>query len=705
MRTALIILVMFAAAVTVASAQYYPPVGQGELAPPQGAVDLDENGNPIEAPQDSTKKVKIRKPLESYFFDDSLRNQRYFSWTANLSGNRVEVVPVDTTAHSTQPYHPFTPYGVAWQGNMGGAVYPLNYAERPQYENFSFAQGFDAYNIFPESALFYNVKTPLTFFSYYMSGQSKRFEEGFSITHAQNISPSSGFNIDYRSQGTRGFYGWSKGRDKNLSLAFSHTGRRYTVHGGYIYNTTNNKENGGVVNDRYITDTILELSEAVPVRLKDARNVIKGNTAYIVQSYGFPLRRLADSASMSGSTSLFVGHSAHYSKWDKLYTDTRAGSRYNQIKPGSWDYETESTTENGQAVERVKETEFYNDWLLNRDATFDSISESLFSNRAFVQIQPYDREGIVGLIDAGVGTETHRYSMFHPRNYLSGRYDVATQTDYFVDGSIGGRVSRYFGWGGSGHYHPMGERRGDFELEGVASLSAFVRERPITLSGRFVTTQKTPSYWDENLVSNHFMWSNNFEKESESRLHVQLDVPSWSLEIGATQSVATDKIYYDATMRPAQEAGTVSVTGAYVDKLFRLGGWRLRHRVMVQESSDQRVVPVPLATAYLSYSFEFDVVRNVLRARIGLDGYYNTPYYAPGWMPATARFYNQREKELGGYPLVDAFVAAKWKRMRILLKMEHVNENLFGKRNYFTLLHYPLHKRTFKVGFTWAFYD
>ncbi len=131
----------------------------------------------------------------------------------------------------------------------------------------------------------------------------------------------------------------------------------------------------------------------------------------------------------------------------------------------------------------------------------------------------------------------------------------------------------------------------------------------------------------------------------------------------------------------------------------------MRHRVLAQRSSDHEVIPVPKFTAYISYSFEFNVVKDALRARIGLDCYYNTPYFAPGWMPATAQFYNQREKEIGGYPLIDAFVSAKWKRMRILLKMEHVNENLFGSRNYFTLLHYPLHKRVFKLGFTWAFYD
>lgn len=688
--------ILFLVCAVAARGQQIPslnPMQTGEIAPPQGNVDLDENGNPIvEQNADSTKKVRPKRPLQSYFFDDSIKKERFFAWHVNTWRNAVRMTPIDTALNSTQPHHPLVSHhGAAWQGNLGGAVMPLDYAERADYQYFAFAQGFDAYNITPERATFYNVKTPMTFLSYYMSGPAKRYEEDFHITHAQNISPSSGFNIDYGSQGTRGFYAWSKGRAKNLSIAFSHTGRKYTVHGGYIYNTNNNKENGGIVNDRFITDTIFELPEAIPVKLNDARNVLKGNTLYITQSFGAPLRRTDDSVSIAGYSSVFVGHSMEWSRWTKKYTDTREQTTYNQLLTGDWD--------------NTVEQEFYSDWRLDPFSTRDSISETKFSNRLFVQIQPYDREGVIGLIDAGVGVDNHRYYMFRPRQYLTGREEAVTETDYYVYGAVDGRVSRYFRWGADGRLHPTGERKGNYRIGANASLSAFVRERELTLSGELYTELRDPAYWHEHLLSNHFAWENSFNAERQTRLAVRFAVPSWNLEMGGTQSIATDKIYYDASARPAQRGGNVSVTGAYVDKLFSLGGWRLRHRVLLQKSSDQVAIPTPAVTAYVSYSFEFDVVKNALRARVGIDAYYNTPYYAPGWMPATAQFYNQREKELGGYPLVDAFITARWKRMRILLKMEHVNENLFGSRNYFTALHYPLQKRVFKLGFTWAFYD
>ena len=82
----------------------------------------------------------------------------------------------------------------------------------------------------------------------------------------------------------------------------------------------------------------------------------------------------------------------------------------------------------------------------------------------------------------------------------------------------------------------------------------------------------------------------------------------------------------------------------------------------------------------------------MLRLQIGLDGRYNTKYYAPGYNPALSVYYNQREVETGNYPYMDAFVMGKWKRMRIFLKYQHVNKGLFGNGEYFSAARYPLNR-------------
>ena len=51
---------------------------------------VDENGNPLEGENvDSTKKKRPRKPLESYFFNDSIRAMRNFKWNIDRDYNTV----------------------------------------------------------------------------------------------------------------------------------------------------------------------------------------------------------------------------------------------------------------------------------------------------------------------------------------------------------------------------------------------------------------------------------------------------------------------------------------------------------------------------------------------------------------------------------------------------------------------------------------
>lgn len=656
--------------------------------------DLSQYGNsPFDNPddeeegmlQDSTQQTrrKFRNPLESYFFDDSTRVRPSFVWHVDMYRNRVEMSKIDTALRHLQldlPYHR-KGVGDAYQGPLGGASVPFSYFDRPNYQDFGFTDGYHSYYVHPGSANFYNVKKPFTHFQYFTAGQKIKAEENFAITHAQNISPSTGFNVDYKSRGTRGEYNWQKVRDKNLSAAISHTGKKYSVHAGYIYNAVINQENGGITDDRFVTDTVIDLPQTIPTNLNDAENTIKNNTYYVVQSYGIPLRRLSDTDfSIADRSSVFVGHAFEYHRWWRKYTDTKTRSG-----------------------------DFYDKWYINPTSTYDSIFESRVSNRLFVQLQPWSRNGVIGTIDAGAGVDNHYFYMFDPNYLISGNKDGNKETSYYVYGSIDGKISRYADWGGNILYHPTGYKSGDIQAGADVSMSAFVKGEPITLSGKLSLDRRSPDYWSQRLFSNHYVWSNSFDKENETRLEVKLDIPAIDMEVTAMHSIVDDKIYYDAAAMPVQHNGSVNVTGVYASKGFRIGvrqsAFHFDHRVLFQWSKSEEIIPVPRAAAFVSYYFEFNVVKNVLRCQFGVDGRYNSKYYAQGWNPATARFYNQREREVGDYVKADLFLNAKWKRMRIFLKLEHANEDMFGKRRYFDVPHYPLNRRIFKYGFSWTFYD
>lgn len=654
-----------------------------------------DEGEEGEQQKPDTTKRKPRKPLESYFFGDSIRKRPNFVWNADTYRNRIDTMSIDTMLMLAQIQYPFQREDVGdfFLGPLGAGSIPINYMRRPSGNDFTFATPFYSYVFTPENARFYNVKRPLTILSYGWAGQRTNQEEILRVVHAQNISPSTGFNITYNNHGTRGIYTWQASKDKNLSLAFNHTGKRYTVHGGYIYNMASTRENGGMVNDADLGDKDLELPQNIPMKMSTPQNLLKNNTFYVTQSYGLPLTSVTDEDfSIASHPTIFVGHAFEYSRYWKRYTDTRIGTQY----------QVTTVADNGSST--TTNNDYYSNWYINNLISNDSIFEGRMSNRFFMQIQPWDRDAVIGTIDGGLGIDNYVYSGFSLQNYLSG-FTKKREASYYVYGGLDGKFRQYFDWDGRLKYRYAGYRSGDLDIEANIALSAYIRKRPITLRGKFSQRLSSPGYWDERYFSNHFQWNNSFVQEKETRIGATIDAPFMGLEAGVWQSLASDKIYYNDLALPAQHPGTVSLTGVYVQENVRLGNFNFNHRVLGQWSSNQDVVPVPMVSAFLSYFFEFNVVKNVLRMQIGVDGRYFTKYYGFGYQPATAQFYNQRETKVGDYPMVDLFVNAKWKRMRILLKMQHLDEGFIEGRNYFDVAHYPLNKRILKLGISWGFYD
>ena len=112
--------------------------------------------------QDTTKKERIRKPLESYYFNDSIRALPNFQWRVSRDYNTVEVMPIDTTLAVWRLDYPFYREGVGDMaiGSLGQASQPTNYFERPEEFDFAFARPYYVYNYTTENVPFYNVKKP-----------------------------------------------------------------------------------------------------------------------------------------------------------------------------------------------------------------------------------------------------------------------------------------------------------------------------------------------------------------------------------------------------------------------------------------------------------------------------------------------------------------------------------------------------------------
>lgn len=666
----------------------------------EGMTGMEGEEGMEQADSTETKKKRERRPLESYYFNDTTRALYNWKWNVDRYYNRVNIMPLDTTLADWRTDYVFYRKGVGDMalGGLGQSSQPVNWFDRNQDRDFTFARGYDAYTARLENVPFYNGKSALTNMTYLESGQKRYREEHFELVHSQNINPSTSANVSYKARSTMGRYDWQRTKNHALSVGVAHTGKRYSIHAAYMNNMVDTRENGGVVGEWAIADTVFEMPSGVPMRLasSEAHNKYRNNAVFVKQAIAIPLERVTEyDFSVADLSAIYVGHQFEYNSWSKVYTDKRgtySNERGNYNKEtGEWESEDNLS--------------YYDDWFISPETTRDSISERLISNKLFVQVQPWDRYGAISTIDGGVGYDIHTYSYLRLQDYVRGDMTRDKRSSWYIYGAASGMIKRYADWRADAKYHPSGYRGGDLSAGGEITLRAFIREHPLILTGRFRYELRSPGYWHENLFSNHYVWFNSFDKESETRFEVNFSVPDIALEVGAWQGVMTNMIYYGNDSRVAQNPGTVSLTSLYARKDFRFAGFHLDHRALVQISSDEHVLPVPTFSAYLSYYYEFWVVRDVLRVQVGLDGRFNTAYYAPGYNPALSAFYNQREVKIGNYPYLDAFVSAKWKRMRILLKLQHLNQNLFGNGEYFQVARYPLNPRMFKFGISWSFYD
>ena len=496
----------------------------------------DPNGEQAQTENaDSTKKNKVRKPLESYFFSDSIRSLRNFMWHIDREYNTVKVEPIDTTLNLWRLDYPHyhKRLGNNSVGGLGQASTEVNYFERTKSREFTFAQPYDAYTYRTENVPFYNMKHPYIWMTYLESGQKRYREEHFEIMASQNINPSTSFSINYRSRGSRSKYDVSRVKDNNLSATVAHTGRRYSVHAGYTRNKIEQQESGGVVGDWAITDTVFEMPSGVPMRLAsaEAKNVYVNNSFFVKQSIGIPFVRMTErDFSMSDLPAIYLGHTFEYNAWSKVYSDKYAkykDERYSRNPNGTYSSHTDI---------------YYKDWFQDPEKSRDSTYERIITNRIFVQAQPWDRNGVVGTIDGGIGIDVHTYSQFQPKDYLSGKQQKENLTSWFTYVGAQGKIRKYADWGANFKIYPSGYRGGDYEIDARASLSAYIKKKPITLSGSFSESMTSAGYWQSHWNSNHYRWENNFKKEGETRFNILFTVPDHGIELSFWQSILRNNI-------------------------------------------------------------------------------------------------------------------------------------------------------------------
>ena len=680
--------------------------------------DYEQKMNRKMAEMDSLKAIKedrkavrdsIRENtpriLESFAVPDSLYYKRLIAWELDPDFQKMSPAVPDTTYNKYFYDYAFRRADVnsTWLGVAGSPVQNYNYFRRDTYTEPDFYTPWSQWNFSHETLRHWNTKTPYTELAYWgtlLLASDETESDNIHIFTTQNITPAMNFQLLYDRWGGGGMLDNETTKNKTFALAGNYLGKKYMAHAGFISNTVSHEENGGLVDNYWIRDTTVEARE-ISVMLSSASSTIKKRTGFVDQQYRIPFTFLkgsgqpkdtldassepADSTGIDRDvTTAFIGHSSEWSKYTRSYTDAITNTTYaDEIFNSTYNY--------------------------SNTASSDEFLMTHLDNKVFIKLQPWSEDAIVSKLNAGIGD---RY-----RTWLD-RVDTTTwkENSVYAYAGVEGKVRNFFDWDAKGRFTFAGAEAGDFLVSANARFNMYpfrkARTSPLSIGAHFETSLTEPNHYQQKIYANHFSWDNDFGKTSATKLRAFIDIPYWKAGVDVGYALLAGNIYYDTLAVIRQHAEAMSVLSASLRKEFVFGDLvHLDNRVLIQASSAPAVMPLPLAALNLKWYLQFVAQRDavshnpVMTMQIGLNGWYNTQWYAPAWNPAVGAFHNQTSSLYENGPVVDIFLNIQWKRACIFLKLENANMGWpLDHADYFTAHNFIGTQRELKLGIFWPFY-
>ncbi|TRX64244.1 putative porin [Carboxylicivirga sp. M1479] len=613
------------------------------------------------------------------------------SWHLTNNFTFSDTVPVDTLSNGYQIYNQIFNKSIAqaWLGNMNSANQSMIFHEQQQHYGHLFYNPFLTYIPQPHELYFYDTKTPYVNVTYHFGGPKRRSEEAISATYTQNVNKRLNVGIQYQLNSSIGQYQGQKAENQNFKFWTSYNGNRYNAHAGLIYTDIDNQENGGI-NPLGEGRDFQELEpDEIPVQFQTAYNQI---TSYqFFYNHSLSIGNINVKGKDSTTTELPVSTVYHTIKFDQ-------GKRLHKI----------DDLPNYYITDTPFYPNIYRDSLQTRDSTLYNNLSNTFQIKFNEEANSLLKFGLRAYIINDI-------SFYKFPGQTSWNYDengggipnYQTRDTTLVTSAIGGQIFKNLGnnfwWNAGAQLYFQGYRAGDSEITGSLNSRFRIRKDTAGFFAHGGIYFRQPELFENQYFSNHLQWSRDFNQVKSIKVQGGIRIPTRRLELSGGVNLITEHIYWQNNGLPGQTSSVLQVLNGRLKKHFILGRVHSINDVVVQYTSDDKYIPLPLLALYNSTYYE-NTLFKVLHFQLGFDIRYNTSYYAPMYMPATGMFVNQQLEKVGNYPFVDAFVNLQLKRARIYVKFDHLNQG-FPNEPYYTTYLYPGNPRNLKFGVSWNFYD
>lgn len=563
-------------------------------------------------------------------------------------------------------------------GNLGGSGRNMNYFERQQPANFFFNDAMLPYIPAVSSTPFYNTRIPMTLASFNTGGSSETTQDWLKVRLSGNINSKAQVGGFLSYLYSRGMYEAQAAKHFNWGFSGSYLGERYQMMA--IFNNWNPlaKENGGIQDDRYITDpaevqggSTKVNTKQIPVNLQDAHSHLIGHEVWMTHRYRMGFKKFNE----EDSTEVFVPVSQVFWTFD-------------------WRSDEHRFVDNASA-----DDDYFENTYFTIGKTYDVTRQWTMSNAIGIELL----EGFNKYAKAGLAA----YAMHEWANYTQTRADTlpdvntgirpkATEHSLFIGARLSKQQGSLLRYSADARIGVAGAKAGEIDAHGNLDLRFRMLRDTVNFRAYIDFTNLKPSFFLREFVSNHFMWQNDFGKTRRLRFGGMLAIPHTSTYLTAGLENAQNVVYFNSAGMPVQHGGNVQIFSASLDQRLKVGILHWDNKVTYQKSSNQSVIPLPDLTVYSNLYIKFRIA--TLYAQLGVDCTYTTRYYAHGYQPATMSFTNQQEIKLGNYPMMDVYLNMKLKRVKFYVLYSHFNDGLFGGKGKFSVVHHPLNPARFMMG-------
>ncbi len=568
-----------------------------------------------------------------------------------------------------------------YTGNLWSPHQSEAYFTRPVGSDFIFVDAYDLFASAPDRQLYYNTHLPITTVGYRTSGSGLRANDHFLLDFAGNMSAGIGLGTaldyvyargDYESQGTKPLK-WDS--------YFYYTNERYKAYLSANVSYYGNQENGGVLERDYVlrpekySNTLTEANN-MPTKLVDTWNATDHRGVHFAHNYDLGFYRTELDPTDSTEVERFVPVSTIFHTMDLTHYERR--------------FRMDANADAG-------DTPYFQHNYINDATTADTTGYRSFTTYAGLRLnEGFNRWSQFG-VAAFLGYEYQQYTNLVDSldfNYIDRKHG---SHNVWVGGQLSRHLSTALEFDVTGQTCLSGDKVGDVKLDGALSTVIPLGQKDslvVSASGLFRNSRV--SYLMDHYFSNHFRWSNDFDREQRLRLQGSVAYPRSGTQVSVGMEHVNNFHYFDAEGLPQQYGRQLEVFSVEAQQQLHAGILHWDNTVLFQHTTEEEVLALPQLSVRSDLYLSF-IIAHTLRTQLGVSGYYFTKYYAPNYQPATQQFCAQREIKCGDYPVANAYVNCRLKKLRFYFMMYNMLDGAFTSDT-FIGPYYPLTPRRFEWG-------